>query len=280
MQENLKKNLNLFLPRLFTLKYGWRSFWIVCAYTLVMLNFQHPFGEYTSNKSLHHFIYCAFGGLFILLLALIYLVLPRLFKNYYRQSNWTQGKELRNLLLLYILCLLSNTVCAVICFSPIHYNLTFYEQILSFSFTFNVLPVIVANFIHQGYHWGSIKAAPEQTDPLEEPHFFQCSNKKTIPITDILYILQSANYQFIHYQSEGNMLEEKERRSMKELLKIMTPYTQFKPCHASILVNTDKIELVSAKNGKKKLKLKGIDTSFNISYQYRNDFNQFLQNKK
>ncbi|HEY5507059.1 MAG TPA: LytTR family DNA-binding domain-containing protein [Paludibacter sp.] len=280
MQENLKRNLNLFLPRLFTLKYGWQCFWGVCAYTLVMLNFQHPFGEYTSNKSLHHCIYCAFGGLYILLLALIYLVFPRLFKNYYQQSNWTRGKELRNLLLLYILSLLSNWVCVVICFSPIHYNLTFYVQILSFSFTFNVLPVIVANFIHQRYHWGWIKAIPKQTEPLEEPLFFQCINKMTIPITDILYIFQDSNYQFIRYESEGKVHEEKERRSMKKLLSIMEPYPQFKSCHESFLINTDKIEFVNIINGKKKLKLKGIDTPLNISNQYRNDFNQFLQSKK
>jgi len=280
MQENLKRNLNLFLPRLFTLKYGWLSFWIVCAYTLAMLNFQHPFGEYTSNKSLHHCIYCAFGGLYILLLALIFLVFPRLFKNYYQQSNWTRGKELRNFLLLYILCLLSNWVCVVICFSPIHYNLTFYVQIISFSFTFNVLPVIVANFIHQRYHWGWIKAIPQQIEPLEEPHFFQCINKKTIPITDILYIYQDGNYQFIHYVSEGKVHEEKERRSMKKLLSIMSPYPQFKSCHESYLINTYKIEFVSIIDGKKKLKLKGIDTPLNISKQYRNDFNHFLQNKK
>jgi hypothetical protein len=280
MQENLKRNLNLFLPRLFTLKYGWLSFWIVCAYTLVMLNFQHPFGEYTSNKSLHHCIYCAFGGVFILLLAIIYLVFPRVFKNYYHQSNWTRGKELLNLLLLYILCLLCNTVCAIICFSPIYYNLTFYVQIISFSFTFNVLPIIVANFIHQRYHWGWIKAVPEKTELPEEPHFFQCTNKKTIPITDILYIYQDSNYQFIRYESEGMVHEEKERRSMKKLLSIMSPYPKFKSCHESYLVNTDKIEFASIINGKKKLKLKGIDTPLNISNQYRNDFNQFLQNKK
>jgi len=280
MQENLKRNLNLFLPRLFTLKYGWLSFWIVCAYTLVMLNFQHPFGEYTSNKSFHHCIYCAFGGLYILLLALIYLVFPRLFKNYYQQSNWTRGKELLNLLLLYIICGLANWTCAVYCFAPTHHNLTFYVQIFSFSFTFNVLPVIVANFIHQRYHWGWIKAIPEQIEPLEEPLFFQCINKKTIPITDIIYILQSKNDQFIHYVSEGKVHEEKERRSMKKLLSIMEPYPQFKSCHESFLINTDKIEFVSVINGKKKLKLKGIDTPLNISKRYSNDFNQFLQNKK
>lgn len=280
MQENLKRNLNFFLPRLFTLKYGWLSFWIVCAYTLVMLNLQHPFGEYTSNKSLHHCIYCAFGGLFILLLALIYLILPRLFKNYYRQSNWTRGKELRNLLLLYILCLISNSVCAVLCFSLTGYNLTFYVQIISFSFTFNALPVIVANFFHQRYHWGWVKAIPEQIEPLEETHLFQCINKKAIPLTDILYIHQNINYQFIHYESEGKVHEEKERRSMKKLLSIMIPYPQFKSCHESYLINTNKIEFVSNINGIKKLKLKGIDTPLNISKRYSNDFNQFLQNKK
>jgi hypothetical protein len=280
MKENLKKNLDIYLSRLFTLKYGWLNFFGVCAYTLITLNFQHPFGEYTSKLPYHHFIFCSFGGLFILLLAIIYLVLPRLFKNYYRQSNWTRGKELQTLLLLYILCLLSNSVCAVLCFAPPHYNLTFYVQIISFSFTFNVLPVIVANFIHQGYHFDWIKAIPEQIEPLKEPHFFQCINKKTIPINDILYVFQDGNYQFINYQSEGNIIKEKERRSMKELLKIMTPYPQFKPCHASFLINTNKIEFTISKNGKKKLKLKNIDTYFNISYQYRNDFNQFLQNKK
>jgi len=105
-------------------------------------------------------------------------------------------------------------------------------------------------------------------------------NKKTIPITDILYIYQDSNYQFIRYESEGKVHEEKERRSMKKLVSIMTPYPQFKSCHESYLVNTDKIEIVSAINGKKKLKLEGIDTPLNISNQYRNDFNQFLQNKK
>jgi len=153
-------------------------------------------------------------------------------------------------------------------------------QIFSFSFTFNVLPVIVANFIHQRYHWGWIKAIPEQIEPLEEPLFFQCINKKTIPITDIIYILQSKNDQFIHYVSEGKVHEEKERRSMKKLLSIMEPYPQFKSCHESFLINTDKIEFVSVINGKKKLKLKGIDTPLNISKRYSNDFNQFLQNKK
>lgn len=280
MHENLKRNLNLILPRLFTLKYGWLSFWIVCAYTLVMLNLQHPFGEYTSNKPLHHCIYCSFGGVFILLLLIIYHILPRLFKNYYHQSKWTRGKELLNLLFLYILCLLSNTACAVLCFGPTCYNLTFYLQILSFSFIYNVLPVIIANFIHQRYHWGWIKAIPEQIEPLEEPHFFQCINKKTIPIADILYIYQDSNYQFIRFHSEGKVHEEKERRSMKKMLSIMSPYPQFKSCHESYLVNTNKIEFVSNINGIKKLKLKGIDTPLNISKRYSNDFNQFLQNKK
>jgi len=280
MQENVKRNLNHFLPRLFTLKYGWLSFLGVCTYTLVMLNFQHPFGEYTSNNALHHGIYCGFGCLFIGIMVLIYLVLPLIFKKYYHQSHWTRGKELGNLLLLFIMCCLSNGACAARCFAPIHYNLTFYVQIISFSFLFNIIPIIVANFIHQRYHWGWINAIPEQIEPLEVPHCFQCINKKTIPNTDILYIHQSGNYQFIHYESEGDILEEKERRSMKELLSIMSPYPQFKPCHESFLINTDKIEFISSKNGKKKLKLKGIDTPFNISYKYRNDFDQFLQNKK
>ena len=104
--------------------------------------------------------------------------------------------------------------------------------------------------------------------------------QKTIPITDILYIYQDGNYQFIHYVSEGKVHEEKERRSMKKLLSIMSPYPQFKSCHESYLINTYKIEFVSIIDGKKKLKLKGIDTPLNISKQYRNDFNQFLQSKK
>jgi|SRR5665647_111627 len=280
MQENLKRNLNLFLPRLFTLKYGWQCFWGVCAYTLVMLNFQHPFGEYTSNRPHHHCIFCSFGCLFILLLLLIYHVLPRVFKSYYHQSNWTRGKELSNLLLLYILCCLSNWACALLTFSPAYHTLTFCVQIVSFSFLFNVLPVIVANLIHARFYRNPGNEIAEQKQPIESIDLFHCVNKKTIPIKDILYFYQAANYQFIHYVSEGEVVEEKKRRSMKELLNIMAPYTQFMPCHASYLVNSTKIESISNENGKKKLKIKDVDTYINISNNHRNDFNSFMQSKK
>jgi len=280
MQEKRKKYLDLYLPRLFTLKYGWIYFGGVSVYVLLSLNFQHPFGEYTSNMPHHHCILSCFGCVFALMFLLFYVVLPRIFKHYFDKNNWTLNKELCNLILLYLASCLTNWACVLLTVSPDYDTLTYFARILSFTFTFNLLPVIVVMLIQLVLSMVQKFVITKQTEPVKSIDWFYCANGRAIDMDDILFFFQNRNYQSIYYVSDENIAEEKERRSMKTLLEMMDAYPQFKSCHASYLVNTDKIECSVTECGEKKLKLIGYDKKLNVSYKHRHDFDQYLLNNR
>jgi hypothetical protein len=276
MQEKRKRYLDLYLPRPFTLKYGWIYFLGVSVYILLSLNFQHPFGEYTSNMPHHHCILSCFGCVFTLMFLVFYAVLPRIFKQYFDKNNWTLNKELCNLILLYLASCLANRVCVLLTFSPDYDTLTYFTRILSFTFTFNLLPVIVVTLIQLVLYMVQKFVITKQNEPVKSIDLFYCANGKAITMNDILFFYQSGNYQFIVYLLNGKLAEEKERRSMQVLIQIMLPYTQFKPSNASFMINTDKIEYCVKECGKKKLKIIGYHKILNVSYAHRHDFDQFL----
>lgn len=280
MQKRIARYLNIYVPRLFTLKYGWLYFFGVCAYIFLSLHFQHPFGEFLSNIPHHHYILSSFGCMFILLLLLFYTVLPRIFVRYFDNTNWTSAKELSMLMLFYVACCITNWICILFTFSPSYSALTYLICILSFSFTFNLLPVIVATLIQAVIYLLEKSGIIVQYQPADTCDMFYCISGKIIPHNDILFFFQDGNYQLIYYVSDENIAEEKERRSMKTLKKIMLPYTRFKSCHISCMVNTDKIEYYTAKSGEKRLKIIGYDKKLNVSNAYQYDFDQYLLKKQ
>ena len=280
MPKRISTYLNLYIPRLLTHKYGRAYIVGVCTYIVLSLSFHHPFGGYISDRSQHYYILSCFGSIFALVFLLFYIVLPRVFKQYFDNSGWNLTKELSVLLLFYAVCSIANWLCVSYALSPPSDLITRLICILLFSFTFNLVPVIVIILI-QAIVYLVEKYEIIRQHPTAEPiTVFRCANGKEILLTDILFFYQSGNYQYIHYVSEANIVEEKERRSMKTLLEMMAAYPQFKSCHASYLVNTDKIECSVTECGEKKLKLIGYDKKLNVSYKHRHDFDQYLLNNR
>lgn len=280
MPQSISTYLKLYIPRLFTHKYGKVYFAGICAYTFLSLNFHQPVGAYISDSTRVHWMLSCFGAVFILIFILFYALLPRIFRRYFNNSAWNLTKELSILLLFYAVCCIANWGCFSYSYQSASGTPANLINILIFSFSFNLLPVVVIILLQAIVYLLEKHEFTLHHPGAEAMSVFRCDGGKEIPLCNILFFYQSGNYQFIYYVSEAGILEEKERRSMKILLEMMSAYPEFKSCHVSYLVNTHKIEYCVTESGEKRLKLIGYDKKLNVSYKHRHDFDQYLLNNR
>lgn len=267
------------MPRLFTNTNRQVYFWGISLCLVIVLNCQHPFGEYTWHLPHHHLILTGLGCLFMLTVMLFYGVLPRMFRNYYALSNWTVGKETVNMVIFFVASCLVNWIYMSMIIAPQYGTLMYAIRILSFTLTFNAAPIVLVIFIQTTTHLVH-KFVISETETLDikstQSHMF---NNKPFLIHDILLFAQDSNYYLMHYLQNEEVVVERIRGSMKQLSDDMKQYTQFRHCHTSYLVNTDRIEYYCKRRGSRRLKIAHYDKEISVAYNFRNDFNQYTRSK-
>jgi hypothetical protein len=141
MRGRIRKFLNLSLPHLLTLKYSWVYLILVFRYVFFSLQNHLPFydpGHLYPNKNWLLFGYgCICLGLYIL----IYLIFPRIFKNYFDINRWTVGKEIHNLIFFFLAALFINGEYSLMHIPMLTDRRAYFLCVLHISFSGNLIPI-------------------------------------------------------------------------------------------------------------------------------------------
>lgn len=213
-------------------------------------------------------------------LSVQYYILPAIWKNYYRDSNWTIGKQLFNTLLTILLISFGNSFYAFLIFPS---GMNFFTVISYFTATLliSIFPVSLFIILRQNRLLAkNLKAVTEMNKQLNIPRAasslnkiitVEGSGKETIEldINKFLCAEANGNYVNISYLSDGGKVRKKVLRStIKQIEEVFNEFPFVVRCHRAFLVNTNAIDQVKGNSQGYRLLLVGIEEEIPVSRAY------------
>ena len=274
MHGKIAQLLNLPLPRLLALPYGWVYLLVLFILAPVALRLHLFFVDLRWYTPDNEWLFVVFGAPCILSYVLYYFVLGLCFKNYYHRRNWTLRKELYNMLSFFVTALLTNALF-------LHYVMpghpddhTFALFVWHITITYNLMPVVCFTAIKNGYYFARKRQSPKLEEP-EPPQVaveegvldLQPYKGKLYKHNDLAFFYVDGNYTEVHAYENNELRKVQLQISLVTIQNQLTGYAQFVRCHNSFLVNTDKIERSIGPKRQRRLKISGSKTEVKVAYE-------------
>jgi hypothetical protein len=255
-----------------------------------------PFGFSLLPEAPRRALFIGYGLVTCLAIALNGMLLPRLRPRFFREENWSLGRQILWMcwvtLIIGLGCyLLSGAVCA-------HYGLPAQwvrlRTIVLDTFFIAIFPITVINLANYArLLWRNSRIVQEANLRLEQPAARPLPKKDFPPqvvlvaendkdtfradLIDILYISAEENYVQIYYKSEKpvRMLL---RSSLTRIERQLQPfYPRLFRCHRTCIVNTAQIVKVAGNAQGLKLTLKDLSATIPVARRYVDEFRRVIR---
>jgi hypothetical protein len=255
-----------------------------------------PFGFSLLPQAPRRALFIGYGLATCLAIALNGLLLPRLRPRFFREENWSLGRQILWMcwvtLVIGLGCyLLSGAVCA-------HYGLSAswvrLRTIVLDTFFIAIFPITVINLAnHARLLRRNSRIVQEANLHLEQPATRPLPEKALSPqvelvaennkdslrvaLADLLYIVAEENYVQVHYKSEKpvRMLL---RSSLTRIERQLRPfYPRLFRCHRTYIINSTQIVKVAGNAQGLKLTLKDESAVIPVARRYVGEFRRVIQ---
>jgi LytTr DNA-binding domain len=239
----------------------------------LFLIYFEPFGINELNSPNKILVLSGYGIITSATMLFLYFVVPKIFPNYFKEENWTVGREIFFFMLNFTSIALFNIVYSqLILLLP--FNTYAILSMVSYTFILGIFPtigIVLSNYI---YHLKQYSTPPqpalvsEQTQ-VSELTLVADNEKDTLKLTtlNLLYIESSDNYSTVIFLKDGQVFKELIRSSLTRLEGQIQVQSIVK-CHRSFIVNLDKVVKVSGNAQGFKLHLKETDFVVPVARKY------------
>jgi hypothetical protein len=235
-----------------------------------------PFG--LSNIKEHKlFILVGYMIVTFLSLSILSFVFPLFWKDYYKESKWTVGKELVNFLLIVFTIALGNSFYSFLFFST-RMNLVTIGFFLIVTLLISIFPITLFTILRQNRLLSeNLQEATKMNNKLVVPHTSPSSQgeiatiegngKETldVEVDSFLFAESNGNYINIFFSAEGKARKKVMRCTMKQMEEAFASYPSVMKCHRAFIVNTDTIERVKGNSQGYRLVLAGVEDEIPVS---------------
>jgi len=247
-----------------------------------------PFG--LSNIKEHKFV-VLFGYMLVTFLSLSVLsfLLPALWKSYYKESNWTVGKELLNFLFIVLTIGLGNSFYSFLFFSTRmdFITITFY---LVVTLLIAIFPMTLFTILRQNRLLS--RSLQEVTEingklihtktPVSNPEILvtiEGNGKDSfdIEVGSFLFAESNGNYLNISFSVEGKVKKKIIRCTMKQIEDTFAEFSFIVKCHRAFMVNADAIEKVKGNSQGYRLVLVGVEDEIPVSRAYSRQLKDIIE---
>lgn len=277
--SSLIKEINTSFARPYPLlcaeKYCWVYISVVSAIIALLINIEQPFGLQAWTHPDKWLILSGFGGTYVVVNVILYMVFPRVFPAFFHAGSWTVGKEIFILSILFLIAGFINWIHALSTIS--YFNLSWYSffHMQFYTLTFGILPVFTLTSFVQIKNLLNARKPDNGTDETGNALEMQQPVAQTIHINcipfvakDILYLQANQNYMGIHFDKNGKKEKQVFRTTIKQLELQLAPFPQFVRCHKSYLVNTEMILKCKGNSGKMEIQLNNCPEKIPVSRNY------------
>jgi len=245
-----------------------------------------PFGLSKLNVNHKSVFLLGYGLVTMLALGLCLVVLPKLFKGYFCEKNWTVGRQISFMLLIVFLIGLGNYFYSAIFFRVANNWVIGMLSFQGFTLLIGIFPITgMTLYSHNKYLQKNLKEANIVNSRIEDDsaHKSRDDSGKKIILTSVNQSdppVEVSPDDFLFVQSDGNYLEvnfiedgKPERHLIRNTL-VQAEYIlkeHFPPlirCHRSFIVNLEQIEKVDGNAQGLLLKVKTCKEKVPVSRKY------------
>ncbi|MEM7108230.1 MAG: LytTR family transcriptional regulator DNA-binding domain-containing protein [Bacteroidota bacterium] len=270
--------LNKPYPRIESLK--WQLILVIGigVFVSIFLFIYQPYGASEIKENQYLFL-AGFGLCVSLVLTFTYLVLPRIFPNFFAQDDWQIRKEVLFLLITFLIISLLNyaynsTVGANI--APQHTPLEF----VGITVSIGIFPLIILIFLVELYLNSKNATEASKLSKIIKPNSNPADSEFTIvpetikskPLTltvsQFIFAKSDNNYATFYFSAGGKVEKQLVRVGLKNVENQVNDYPFLVRCHNSYLINVRKVSEVKGNARSLYVYLEGYDTPIPISRNF------------
>lgn len=229
-----------------------------------------------------------FGGVTFIAMILLNLLIPKLFKAYFDEENWTVGKEIFYTLLNLWLIGLFNFLFFNFFFGN-NFSLQSFWWFQFITVAVGVFPVVFITFFREKISRNKYVSEADNLSGalnLTDPGRGNTETTVTIPsqtmdedftiaLSNLYYVKAADNYIEVHYRN-GKLQKKMLRNTLKRVDELLSSHEQMFRCHKSYMVNLHYVEKVTGNAQGYRLHLKDIETPVPVSRQYNDQIKKML----
>jgi DNA-binding LytR/AlgR family response regulator len=249
-----------------------------------------PFGLSGYHGAHKTYILLGYGLVTFLVLFFNAIVVPRFFKNWFAERNWTVIKQILWLLWIIFTIGIGNYFYTSLLFSAFSnfYNFLIFQY---YTLALGIIPIVTFTIVNQNRLLSkNLKAATEfneqlhngsGTAPPSQLVYLSSENEKEqykFDVLNLLYIESNGNYLQVYYINDGYLKNVLLRSSLKRIESLLKDSPDLVKCHRAFIVNTSQIEQVKGNSQGLKLSIKHSDTKIPVSRNFAKNFRQIVNN--
>ena len=253
--------------------------------TLFLLIFK-PFGISDSRSQYLVPIMIGYGIISFASLLFYYFIIPKIFKDYYKEKNYTLGKEIVSLTLLVTFIGLANGIYSQIFIAEDGMPSPF--AMMGQTFLIGVFPLtFLSLFQYNRLLQSNLKTSQDITLPKagkqralinkETQYYTILTEKETVKIAldDLLYLESEGNYAIVNTNLDGEQIKTMYRMTLKSIQSENT-YQNIIRCHRSFIVNLDQVIAVNGNAQGLRLSLNNCKDIVPVSRKYISEIKAYL----
>ncbi len=275
------------LGRPFPFEEDWRKRWyyplVGGSIVFLFLFVFRPFGLQSERFSETQAFRASLAyGLVTVVAVTLWEMLMRFFPNYFKEKNWTVGREIVSTLLMLTLIAIFNMLYSNWQFkSPI--SLWLLLNWLWVTFLVGIFPTLLGVFLKQVRLTRRYAAEAQNmtthlhaanTPPSDIEIVLRGDNQSEqvkLFLHDLLYVEASDNYVTLVYWAGAALQQRILRSSLRKVEEMLAGHSQAFRCHRTYIVNLDQVLRLSGNAQGLRLHLKGIDTTIPVSRALNNE---------
>jgi len=257
--------------------------------SLFLVTFQ-PFGLHGFSHEYKHLLLIGFGGVTLVMLALNMYLMPWILPKFYREENWTVGREMIFLIVVVLTISVGNYFYSVIFGIAQWVGLYGLIVFVGFTFAIAVVPIIlILSYSHNQMLKRHLESAGRVSQFLPDPEkartsdtSFRISSENsqheiTARTGQVICIESEGNYVAVHIAKEGSIVRETLRNTMKSIEDQLGEMDVFFRCHRAFMVNLEQIEKVEGNSQGYRITLRYLDQQVPVSRSYIRRFQEALE---
>lgn len=266
----------------------WITVFLYSGVVALILAIFEPF-QYRLTSVMQFGVLLGFVGVAFLNVSCVFVLLPKLFNQYYHPDYWTRRKDISN----YTFLLVSSGLCAflydyflVVGHTPGEYGNSAFFRIFFLdvfaAMTIAAIPMSIDIFMKQNRLLKrNLEEAGRLNKRLSERSLPEEKEENTITLNGatkeaitihpdaILYMEASGNYVKVVYQEQAGIVRHKLlRATIKQVEEDLSSRSEFIRCHRAYIVNTNRILNVSGNAQGYRLTLSGTEEEVPVSRTY------------
>lgn len=239
---------------------------------------------------------CAvFGLVTFVCIFLLDSLLPIFFPDYFKESNWTTGKQIFNVLVVLFCIGVANSLLFPLLFGA-QFNWTNFWRAQFITCLVGLLPIAMFTLYRQNIWLRQFrKEAALLQEKLEDKKKVEITETASIPAPQLItfagdnsneklsvedhhlvYLESASNYVKVFFEKNGRLNYTIIRSTMKKVEEVLQDHTMFFRCHRTYIINLDKIESVEGNAQGYKIKITGSEERLPVSRNLNKEFSDRL----